>query len=78
MSVKISIVLLAALAFALDANAIIGRRVQGHKADRTLISEGGAAEQKAKAAMKPPMKGGAGKSVPRQFATAPKSPLKAF
>ncbi len=31
-----------------------------------------------KAAMKPPMKGGAGKGVPRQFATAPKAPLKAF
>ena len=31
-----------------------------------------------KAGMKPPMKGGAGKDVPRQFAPAPKSPLKAF
>ena len=31
-----------------------------------------------KAGMKPPMKGGAGKGVPRQFATAPKSPLRAF
>ena len=32
-----------------------------------------------KAAMKPPMKGGAGKGVPRQFApAAPKAPLKAF
>ena len=35
-------------------------------------------QQRAKAAMKPPMKGGAGKGVPRQFATAPKAPLKAF
>ncbi len=35
-------------------------------------------QQRAKAAMKPPMKGGAGKGVPRQFASAPKSPLKAF
>jgi len=33
-------------------------------------------QQRAKAAMKPPMKGG--KGVPRQFATAPKAPLKAF
>ena len=31
-----------------------------------------------KAAMKPPMKGGAGKGVPRQFASVPKAPLKAF
>ena len=31
-----------------------------------------------KAAMKPPMKGGGGKGVPRQFAPAPKAPLKAF
>ena len=31
-----------------------------------------------KAAMKPPKKGGAGKGFPRQFAPAPKSPLKAF
>ena len=50
MSVKISIVLLAALAFALDANAIIGRRVQGYKSGGKIISEGGAAEQKAKTA----------------------------
>ena len=35
-------------------------------------------QQRAKAAMKPPMKGGAGKGVPRQFASVPKSPLKAF
>ena len=35
-------------------------------------------QQRAKAAMKPPMKGGAGKGVPRQFASAPKAPLKAF
>jgi hypothetical protein len=35
-------------------------------------------QQRAKAAMKPPMKGGAGKGVPRQFATAPKAPIKAF
>ena len=35
-------------------------------------------QQRAKAAMKPPMKGGAGKGVPRQFATAPKPQLKAF
>ena len=35
-------------------------------------------QQRAKVAMKPPMKGGAGKGVPRQFATAPKAPLKAF
>ena len=35
-------------------------------------------QQKAKLGMKPPMKGGAGTGVPRQFATAPKSPLKAF
>ena len=31
-----------------------------------------------KAAMKPPMKSGAGKGAPRQFAPAPKAPLKAF
>jgi len=31
-----------------------------------------------KAAMKPPMKGGGGKSALRQFATVPKAPLKAF
>jgi len=31
-----------------------------------------------KAAMKPPMKGGAGKGVSHQFATAPKAPLRAF
>jgi len=48
MSVKMSIVLLAALGFALDANAIINGRVQGYKSDRKLISEGGATEQKAK------------------------------
>ena len=35
-------------------------------------------QQRAKAAMKPPMKGGAGKGVPRQFAAAPKSPLRVF
>ena len=35
-------------------------------------------QQRAKAAMKPPMKGGAGKGVPRQSAPAPKAPLKAF
>ena len=35
-------------------------------------------QQRAKAAMKPPMKGGGGKGVPRQFAPAPKAPLKAF
>ena len=36
-------------------------------------------QQRAKAAMKPPMKGGAGKGVLRQFApTALKAPLKAF
>jgi len=35
-------------------------------------------QQRAKAAMKPPMKGGSRKDVPRQFATAPKAPLKAF
>ena len=35
-------------------------------------------QQRAKAAMKPPMKGGAGKGVPRQFAAAPKSPSKVF
>ena len=36
-------------------------------------------QQRAKAGMKPPMKGGAGKVVPRQFAPAvPKAPLKAF
>ena len=44
MSVKMSIVLLAAVVFALDANAIIGRRVEGYKPDKAL------AEQKAKAA----------------------------
>ena len=48
MSVKMSIVLLAAVVFALDANAIINGRVQGYKSDRKLISEGGATEQKAK------------------------------
>ena len=35
-------------------------------------------QQRAKAGIKPLMKGGAGKGVPRQFATAPKTPLKAF
>ena len=35
-------------------------------------------QQRAKAAMKPPMKGGGGKGAPRQFAAAPKAPLKAF
>jgi hypothetical protein len=35
-------------------------------------------QQRAKAAMKPPMKGGAGKGVPRQFATVPKPQLKVF
>ena len=35
-------------------------------------------QQRAKATMKLPMKGGAGKGAPRQFAPAPKSPLKAF
>ena len=35
-------------------------------------------QQRAKAGMKPPKKGGAGKGAPRQFATAPKTPLKAF
>ena len=35
-------------------------------------------QQRAKAGIKPPMKGGAGKGVSRQFATAPKAPLKAF
>ena len=35
--------------------------------------------QRAKAGMKPPVNGGAGKGVPRQFASAgPKPPLKAF
>ena len=35
-------------------------------------------QQRAKAAMKLPVKGGAGKDVPRQFAAAPKSPSKVF
>ena len=36
-------------------------------------------QQRAKAGMKPPKKGGAGKGVLRQFApTVPKAPLKAF
>ena len=35
-------------------------------------------QQRAKAGMKPPIKGGAGKGVPRQFAAAPKSPLRVF
>ena len=35
-------------------------------------------QQRAKAAMKPPMKCSAGKGVLRQFASAPKAPLKAF
>ena len=36
-------------------------------------------QQRAKAGMKPPKKGGAGKGVPRQFApTVSKAPLKAF
>ncbi len=35
-------------------------------------------QQRAKAAMKPPVKGAVGKGVPRQFAPAPKAPLKAF
>ena len=36
-------------------------------------------QQRAKAAMKPPMKGGVGKGIPRRFASAgPKAPLKAF
>ena len=35
-------------------------------------------QQRAKVAMKPPMKGGAGKGVPRQFAAGAKASLKAF
>ena len=35
-------------------------------------------QQRAKASMKLPVKGGAGKDVPRQFAAAPKSPSKVF
>ena len=35
-------------------------------------------QQRAKAGIKPPMKGGARKGIPRQFATVPKAPLKAF
>jgi len=36
-------------------------------------------QQRAKAAMKPPMKGDARKGIPRQFVpSAPKAPLKAF
>ena len=35
-------------------------------------------QQRAEAGIKPPMKGGGGKGVPRQFALAPKAPLKAF
>ena len=35
-------------------------------------------QQRAKAGIKPPMKGGDGKGVPRQFAPAPKAPIKAF
>lgn len=53
MSIKLTVVLFAALAFALDANAIIGTgsvsgRVRGHKSDKTLVGEGGASELKAK------------------------------
>ena len=36
-------------------------------------------QQRAKAGMKPPVKGCAGKGIPRRFASAgPKAPLKAF
>ena len=48
MSIKMSMVILAALGIALDANAIVGHRVQGRPTDAKLISEGGAAEQKKK------------------------------
>ena len=45
MSIKLTVVLFAALAFALDANAIIGTgsvsgRVRGHKSDKTLVGDG--------------------------------------
>jgi len=48
MSIKMSMVILAALGIALDANAIVGHRVQGRPTDAKLISEGGASEQKKK------------------------------
>ena len=35
-------------------------------------------QQRAKAAVKPPMKGGAGKGGPQQFAAGAKAPIKAF
>ena len=35
-------------------------------------------QQRAKAAVKPPMKGGAGKGGPQQFAAGTKDPIKAF
>jgi len=45
---------------------------------QTTYAKATVVRQCAKAGMKPPMKGGAGKGVPRQFAPAPKSSLKAF
>ena len=48
MSIKMSMVILAALVFALDANAIIRGHMRGRPTDAKLISEGGAAEQKKK------------------------------
>jgi len=46
MSIKMSMVILAALGFALDANAIIGRRVRGYKSGGKIITEGSASELK--------------------------------
>ena len=46
---------------------------------KARLRGGFGAASSAKAAMKPPMKGGAGKSVPKKFAPAgPKTHLKAF
>ena len=48
MSIKMSVVILAALVFALDANAIIRGHMRGRPTDAKLINEGGATDQKAK------------------------------
>ena len=54
-----------------------GERLVGLVKTRRLMAM--QKQQRAKAGMKPPKKGGAGKGAPRQFAPAgPKAPLKAF
>ena len=45
---KIAMVILAVLGFALDVYAIVVRSIQGHKSERKVISDGGVVEYKAK------------------------------